>query len=63
MDPTEKDASPQVPRDYPFNMHAVGGQTLLVYSQSDAGQDPSNPNPPTSSETGDGGGGRVQGSN
>ncbi|TWW80615.1 General transcription factor IIF subunit 2 [Takifugu flavidus] len=30
----EKDASPQVPRDHPFGMHAVGGQTLLTYSQS-----------------------------
>lgn len=34
----QKDAPPQVPRDHPFRMHAVGGQTLLVYSHSDAGQ-------------------------
>uniref|UniRef100_H3CFQ1 General transcription factor IIF subunit 2 n=1 Tax=Tetraodon nigroviridis TaxID=99883 RepID=H3CFQ1_TETNG len=29
------DAPAQVPRDHPFRMHAVGGQTLLVYSQTD----------------------------
>ncbi|XP_053184794.1 general transcription factor IIF subunit 2-like [Scomber japonicus] len=31
----EKDASLQVPRDHPFTMHTVGGQTLAVFSQSD----------------------------
>ncbi|KAF3695011.1 General transcription factor IIF subunit 2 [Channa argus] len=25
----------QVPKDHPFNMHTVGGQTLAVFSQSD----------------------------
>ncbi|XP_041857760.1 general transcription factor IIF subunit 2-like isoform X2 [Melanotaenia boesemani] len=30
----EKDASLQVPRDHPFTMHTVGGQTLAVFSQS-----------------------------
>lgn len=34
----EKEASPQVPRDHPLGMHAVGGQTLLTYSQSSTGQ-------------------------
>lgn len=36
----EKDASLQVPRDHPFTMHTVGGQTLAVFSQSDKGQSP-----------------------
>ncbi|KAI3355736.1 hypothetical protein L3Q82_004322 [Scortum barcoo] len=31
----EKDASLQVPKDHPFTMHAVGGQTMAVFSQSD----------------------------
>ncbi|KAM6979156.1 general transcription factor IIF subunit 2-like [Tautogolabrus adspersus] len=31
----EKDASLQVPRDHPFTMHAVGGQTMAAFSQSD----------------------------
>uniref|UniRef100_A0A3P8SYZ7 General transcription factor IIF subunit 2 n=1 Tax=Amphiprion percula TaxID=161767 RepID=A0A3P8SYZ7_AMPPE len=31
----EKDASLQVPRDHPFTMHTVGGQTMAVFSQSD----------------------------
>ncbi|XP_075895940.1 general transcription factor IIF subunit 2-like [Nelusetta ayraudi] len=31
----EKDASPQVPKDHPFTMHGVGGQTMAVFSQSD----------------------------
>ncbi|CAK6966319.1 general transcription factor IIF subunit 2-like [Scomber scombrus] len=31
----EKDASLKVPRDHPFTMHAVGGQTLAVFSQRD----------------------------
>ncbi|KAK7904912.1 hypothetical protein WMY93_017519 [Mugilogobius chulae] len=31
----EKDASLHVPRDHPFTMHNVGGQTLAVFSQSD----------------------------
>ncbi|KAM6934456.1 general transcription factor IIF subunit 2-like [Xenentodon cancila] len=31
----EKDASVQVPRDHPFTMHTVGGQTMAVFSQSD----------------------------
>lgn len=31
----EKDASLHVPRDHPFTMHSVGGQTLAVFSQSD----------------------------
>uniref|UniRef100_A0A3Q1GJ89 General transcription factor IIF subunit 2 n=1 Tax=Acanthochromis polyacanthus TaxID=80966 RepID=A0A3Q1GJ89_9TELE len=33
----EKDASLQVPRDHPFTMHSVGGQTMAVFSQSDTG--------------------------
>ncbi|KAK2839616.1 hypothetical protein Q5P01_013356 [Channa striata] len=28
----------QVPKDHPFTMHTVGGQTLAVFSQSDTGQ-------------------------
>ncbi|XP_072301238.1 general transcription factor IIF subunit 2-like [Eucyclogobius newberryi] len=31
----EKDASLHVPRDHPFTMHAVGGQNLAIFSQSD----------------------------
>ncbi|XP_061578907.1 general transcription factor IIF subunit 2-like, partial [Cololabis saira] len=31
----EKDPSVELPRDYPFTMHPVGGQTLAVFSQSD----------------------------
>ncbi|XP_035532811.1 general transcription factor IIF subunit 2-like [Morone saxatilis] len=31
----EKDSSLQVPRDHPFTMHTVGGQTMAVFSQSD----------------------------
>ncbi|XP_055086626.1 general transcription factor IIF subunit 2-like [Periophthalmus magnuspinnatus] len=31
----EKDASLHVPRDHPFTMHTVGGQTLAVFSHSD----------------------------
>ncbi|XP_078795988.1 general transcription factor IIF subunit 2 isoform X1 [Oryzias latipes] len=31
----EKDASVQVPRDHPFTMQTVGGQTMAVFSQSD----------------------------
>ncbi|XP_008275424.1 general transcription factor IIF subunit 2-like [Stegastes partitus] len=31
----ESDASLQVPRDHPFTMHTVGGQTMAVFSQSD----------------------------
>uniref|UniRef100_A0A8C6TXG8 General transcription factor IIF subunit 2 n=1 Tax=Neogobius melanostomus TaxID=47308 RepID=A0A8C6TXG8_9GOBI len=31
----EKEASLCVPRDHPFNMQSVGGQTLAVFSQSD----------------------------
>lgn len=34
----EKDASVQVPRDHPFTMQTVGGQTMAVFSQSDTGQ-------------------------
>lgn len=34
----ENDASLQVPKDHPFTMHTVGGQTLAVFSQSDTGQ-------------------------
>ncbi|XP_019945231.1 general transcription factor IIF subunit 2-like [Paralichthys olivaceus] len=30
----EKDGSLQVPRDHPFTMHTVGGQTMAVFSQS-----------------------------
>ncbi|XP_024919580.1 general transcription factor IIF subunit 2 [Cynoglossus semilaevis] len=30
----EKEGLPQVPRDHPFTMHSVGGQTLAVFSQS-----------------------------
>lgn len=36
----ENDASLQVPRDHPFTMHTVGGQTMAVFSQSDTGQFP-----------------------
>ncbi|XP_029315655.1 general transcription factor IIF subunit 2-like [Cottoperca gobio] len=32
----EKDVSMQIPRDHPFTMHPVGGQTMAVFSQSDA---------------------------
>ncbi|XP_040003630.1 general transcription factor IIF subunit 2-like [Xiphias gladius] len=31
----EKDGSLQVPRDHPFTMHTVGGQTMAVFSQND----------------------------
>ncbi|XP_028249556.1 general transcription factor IIF subunit 2-like [Parambassis ranga] len=31
----ENNASLQVPRDHPFTMHTVGGQTMAVFSQSD----------------------------
>ncbi|XP_068185730.1 general transcription factor IIF subunit 2-like [Antennarius striatus] len=31
----ENDASLQVPKDHPFTMHTVGGQTMVVFSQSD----------------------------
>ncbi|RVE58157.1 hypothetical protein OJAV_G00206410 [Oryzias javanicus] len=31
----EKDALVQVPRDHPFTMQTVGGQTMAVFSQSD----------------------------
>ncbi|XP_022596307.1 general transcription factor IIF subunit 2-like isoform X2 [Seriola dumerili] len=31
----EKDGTLQVPRDHPFTMHTVGGQTMAVFSQSD----------------------------
>ncbi|XP_041662284.1 general transcription factor IIF subunit 2-like [Cheilinus undulatus] len=31
----EKDASLQVPRDHPFTMQSVGGQTMAAFSQSD----------------------------
>ncbi|XP_030613224.1 general transcription factor IIF subunit 2-like [Archocentrus centrarchus] len=31
----ENDASLQVPKDHPFTVHTVGGQTLAVFSQSD----------------------------
>lgn len=34
----EKDGSPEVPKDHPFTMHGVGGQTMAVFSQSDTGQ-------------------------
>lgn len=34
----EKEGLPQVPRDHPFTMHSVGGQTLAVFSQSNTGQ-------------------------
>ncbi|CAB1430681.1 unnamed protein product [Pleuronectes platessa] len=30
----EKDGSLQIPRDHPFTMHPVGGQTMAVFSQS-----------------------------
>ncbi|XP_068428492.1 general transcription factor IIF subunit 2-like isoform X2 [Clinocottus analis] len=33
----EKDASLQVPRDHPFTMHAAGGQTMAIFSQSTDG--------------------------
>ncbi|KAM7407666.1 hypothetical protein PAMA_003412 [Pampus argenteus] len=33
----EKEASLQVPRDHPFTMHTVGGQTMAVFSQGDKG--------------------------
>ncbi|XP_038550446.1 general transcription factor IIF subunit 2-like [Micropterus salmoides] len=33
----EKDASLQVPRDHPFTMNTVGGQTMAVFSHSEAG--------------------------
>ncbi|KAM7380718.1 hypothetical protein PAMP_003993 [Pampus punctatissimus] len=36
----EKEASLQVPRDHPFTMHTVGGQTMAVFSQSDKGKGP-----------------------
>ncbi|XP_074551459.1 general transcription factor IIF subunit 2-like [Halichoeres trimaculatus] len=31
----EKNASLEVPRDHPFTMHSVGGQTMAAFSQSD----------------------------
>uniref|UniRef100_A0A673AY98 General transcription factor IIF subunit 2 n=1 Tax=Sphaeramia orbicularis TaxID=375764 RepID=A0A673AY98_9TELE len=31
----EQDASLRVPRDHPFTMHPVGGQSMAVFSQSD----------------------------
>uniref|UniRef100_A0A669DLF1 General transcription factor IIF subunit 2 n=1 Tax=Oreochromis niloticus TaxID=8128 RepID=A0A669DLF1_ORENI len=31
----ENDASLQVPKDHPFTMHTVGGQTMAVFSHSD----------------------------
>ncbi|XP_045909379.1 general transcription factor IIF subunit 2-like [Micropterus dolomieu] len=34
----EKDASLQVPRDHPFTMNTVGGQTMAVFSHSEAGE-------------------------
>ncbi|XP_017279406.1 general transcription factor IIF subunit 2 isoform X1 [Kryptolebias marmoratus] len=35
----EKDAgSLQVPKEYPFRMHTVGGQTMAVFSQRDTGE-------------------------
>uniref|UniRef100_A0A669CCH0 General transcription factor IIF subunit 2 n=1 Tax=Oreochromis niloticus TaxID=8128 RepID=A0A669CCH0_ORENI len=34
----ENDASLQVPKDHPFTMHTVGGQTMAVFSHSDTGQ-------------------------
>lgn len=34
----EKEGSPEVPKDHPFTMHGVGGQTMAVFSQSDTGQ-------------------------
>ncbi|KAL3970139.1 mannan-binding lectin serine protease 2 [Sarotherodon galilaeus] len=33
----ENDASLQVPKDHPFTMHTVGGQTMAVFSHSDTG--------------------------
>uniref|UniRef100_A0A665ULT8 General transcription factor IIF subunit 2 n=1 Tax=Echeneis naucrates TaxID=173247 RepID=A0A665ULT8_ECHNA len=33
----EKDGSLQVPRDHPFTMHTVAGQTMAVFSQSNTG--------------------------
>ncbi|XP_061923460.1 general transcription factor IIF subunit 2-like isoform X2 [Entelurus aequoreus] len=33
----EKDAPVQVPRDHPFTMNSVGGQTMAVFSQGDQG--------------------------
>ncbi|CAL1582805.1 unnamed protein product [Knipowitschia caucasica] len=33
----EKDAALRIPRDHPFTMHNVGGQTLAVFSQSEKG--------------------------
>uniref|UniRef100_A0A8D3CLL0 General transcription factor IIF subunit 2 n=1 Tax=Scophthalmus maximus TaxID=52904 RepID=A0A8D3CLL0_SCOMX len=34
----EKDGALQVPREHPFTMHTVGGQTMAVFSQSSTGQ-------------------------
>lgn len=34
----ETEASVQVPRDHPFTMNTVGGQSMAVFSQSDTGQ-------------------------
>lgn len=34
----EPDGSAEVPKDHPFTMHGVGGQTMAVFSQSDTGQ-------------------------
>uniref|UniRef100_A0A8D3A3E3 General transcription factor IIF subunit 2 n=1 Tax=Scophthalmus maximus TaxID=52904 RepID=A0A8D3A3E3_SCOMX len=33
----EKDGALQVPREHPFTMHTVGGQTMAVFSQSSTG--------------------------
>uniref|UniRef100_A0A087XPK6 General transcription factor IIF subunit 2 n=2 Tax=Poecilia formosa TaxID=48698 RepID=A0A087XPK6_POEFO len=32
----EKEESLQAPREYPFTMHTVGAQTMVVFSQADA---------------------------
>lgn len=34
----EQDGLPEVPKDHPFTMQGVGGQTMAVFSQSDTGQ-------------------------
>uniref|UniRef100_A0A096LZS7 General transcription factor IIF subunit 2 n=1 Tax=Poecilia formosa TaxID=48698 RepID=A0A096LZS7_POEFO len=34
----EKEESLQAPREYPFTMHTVGAQTMVVFSQADAGE-------------------------
>eukprot|EP00063_Salmo_salar_P054556 XP_014029391.1 PREDICTED: general transcription factor IIF subunit 2-like [Salmo salar] len=33
----EKAASVRAPRDHPFSMHSVGGQTLAVFTETSAG--------------------------